>query len=299
MKNKKTEANISMVVSKTFSGLNMNALKYLLPLWMSPLTGASFRCVFAAVAFWVIGWFMKPEVSTTKDKVWLFLLGAIGIYGFMFLYLIGLSKTTPVSSSIFTSLQPIWVFLIMIVFYKERLSGKKITGMGIGLVGALVCILTQKSDDLASDAFVGNMFCLFSSVAYAVYLVLSQRVLANVGAMTMLRYTFTGAAVSGLIVTAFTGFEAPVLTMPVHWQPFLILVFVLVFPTTISYLLVPVGLKYLKTTVVAIYGYLILIVATVTSLVVGQDRFSWTQTAAILFICIGVYLVEVAESKEK
>ena len=32
---KKTEANISMVVSKTFSGLNMNALKYLLPLWMS------------------------------------------------------------------------------------------------------------------------------------------------------------------------------------------------------------------------------------------------------------------------
>ena len=31
MKNKKVEANLSMVVSKTFSGLNMNALKYLLP----------------------------------------------------------------------------------------------------------------------------------------------------------------------------------------------------------------------------------------------------------------------------
>lgn len=299
MKNKKLEANLSMAVSKVLGGLNMNALKFLLPLWMSPLTGAALRCTFAAVAFWVIGWFMPAEKSTSREKWLLFLLGALGLYGFMFLYLIGLSKTTPVSSSIFTSLQPIWVFLIMIVFYKERLSGKKITGMGIGLVGALVCILTQKSDDLASDAFVGNMFCLFSSVAYAVYLVLSQRVLANVGAMTMLRYTFTGAAVSGLIVTAFTGFEAPVLTMPVHWQPFLILVFVLVFPTTISYLLVPVGLKYLKTTVVAIYGYLILIVATVTSLVVGQDRFSWTQTAAILFICIGVYLVEVAESKEK
>lgn len=299
MKNKKLEANLSMAVSKVLGGLNMNALKFLLPLWMSPLTGAALRCTFAAVAFWVIGWFMPAEKSTSREKWLLFLLGALGLYGFMFLYLIGLSKTTPVSSSIFTSLQPIWVFLIMIIFYKERLSGKKIIGMGIGLVGALVCILTQKSDDLASDAFVGNMFCLFSSVAYAVYLVLSQRVLANVGAMTMLRYTFTGAAVSGLIVTAFTDFEAPVLTMPVHWQPFLILVFVLVFPTTISYLLVPVGLKYLKTTVVAIYGYLILIVATVTSLVVGQDRFSWTQTAAILFICIGVYLVEVAESKEK
>jgi drug/metabolite transporter (DMT)-like permease len=44
---------------------------------------------------------------------------------------------------------------------------------------------------------------------------------------------------------------------------------------------------------------LILIVATIASLILGQDRFSWTQTFAILFICVGVYLVEAAESKDK
>ena len=60
-----------------------------------------------------------------------------------------------------------------------------------------------------------------------------------------------------------------------------------------------VGLKYLKTTLVAIYGYLILIVATVTSFVLGQDRFSWTQLAAIVLICASVYLVEVAESNKQ
>ena len=54
MKNKKTEANLSMIVSKTFSGLNANALKYLLPLWIAPLTGVMFRCVFAAIVFWII-----------------------------------------------------------------------------------------------------------------------------------------------------------------------------------------------------------------------------------------------------
>ena len=242
MKNKKLEANLSMAVSKIFSGLNMNALKYLLPLWMSPLTGATLRCTFAAAAFWVIGWFMPPEKSSAKDKWLLFLLGAFGLYGFMFLYLAGLSKTTPVSSSIFTSLQPIWVFLIMIFFYKEKATWKKILGISIGLVGA---------------------------------------------------------AVSAIIVTFITGFDAPVFSMPFHWTPFLILMFVLIFPTTISYMLLPVGLKYLKTTVVAIYGYLILIVATIASLALGQDRFSWTQTCAIIFICIGVYLVEVAESKDK
>ena len=207
MKNKKLEANLSMAVSKIFSGLNMNALKYLLPLWMSPLTGATLRCTFAAAAFWMIGWFMPPEKSSAKDKWLLFLLGAFGLYGFMFLYLAGLSKTTPVSSSIFTSLQPIWVFLIMIFFYKEKATWKKILGISIGLVGALVCILTQQSDDLASDAFVGNMLCLISSIVYAVYLILSQRILSSIGAMTMLRYTFSGAAVSAIIVTFITGFR--------------------------------------------------------------------------------------------
>ena len=300
MKNKKLEANLYMAISKVFSGLNMNALKYLLPLWMSPLTGATIRCTFAAVAFWIIGWFAPPEEKTSrKDKWLLFLLGALGLYGFMFLYLIGLSKTTPGSSSIFTSLQPIWVFLIMIFFYHEKATGSKIVGISIALVGALVCILTQRSDDLASDAFVGNMLCLSSSVVYAIYLVMSKRILSAVGPITMLKYTFSGSAVSGLIVSMITGFDAPVFSLPFHWLPFAVLMFVLIFPTTISYMLLPIGLKYLKTTVVAIYGYLILIVATIASLILGQDRFSWTQTFAILFICVGVYLVEVAESKDK
>lgn len=300
MKNKQLEANLYMAISKVFSGLNMNALKFLLPLWMSPLTGATVRCTFAAVAFWVIGWCIPPEEKTTRrDKWFLFLLGAVGLYGFMFLYLVGLSKTTPVSSSIFTSLQPIWVFLIMIFFYHEKATGSKIVGISMALVGALVCILTQQSDDLASDAFMGNMLCLVSSVVYAVYLVMSKRILSAVGPITMLKYTFSGSAVSGIIVSMITGFDAPVFSMPFHWLPFAVLMFVLIFPTTISYMLLPIGLKYLKTTVVAIYGYLILIVATIASLILGQDRFSWTQTFAILFICVGVYLVEVAESKDK
>lgn len=90
--------------------------------------------------------------------------------------------------------------------------------------------------------------------------------------------------------------------MPFHWTPFLILMFVLIFPTTISYMLLPVGLKYLKTTVVAIYGYLILIVATITSLALGQDRFSWTQTFAIILSVLEFTWLKwpkVKKSKEK
>ena len=188
MKNKKTGSQSEYGCIKNIQRFEYECPEVSASPMDEPLTGATLRCTFAAAAFWMIGWFMPPEKSSAKDKWLLFLLGAFGLYGFMFLYLAGLSKTTPVSSSIFTSLQPIWVFLIMIFFYKEKATWKKILGISIGLVGALVCILTQQSDDLASDAFVGNMLCLISSIVYAVYLILSQRILSSIGAMTMLRY---------------------------------------------------------------------------------------------------------------
>lgn len=276
MKNKKTEANLSMIVSKTFSGLNANALRYLLPLWIAPLTGVMFRCVFGALMFWIISLFWKQDKTTLREKVTLFLLGAIGLFGFMFFYLIGVSKTTPVSSSLFSSLQPIWVFILSVLFLKERITAMKIIGIAIGLGGALLCILTQKSDDLASDAFTGNMLCMLSSIAYAAYLIISNVVLGRVSSLNMLRYSFLGAAFSSLVVMAFTGFDAHLFSH-FEWTPFLVLMFVLIFPTTISYLLIPIGLKYLSTTLVALYGYLILIVATIVSLSIGQDRFSCTR----------------------
>lgn len=183
------------------------------------------------------------------------------------------------------------------LFYKEKATRKKIIGISIGLIGALVCILTQQSDELASYTFLGNMLCLLSSVVYAVSHFESAHTY-RYRCDAMLKYIFSGAAVSAVIVTLIIGFESSVLSMPFHCTPFLVLMFVLIFPTTLSYMLLPVGLKYLKTIVVVIYGCLILIVATVASLILGQDRFSWTQMFVILFICIGVHLVEVAEIKE-
>ena len=225
MQNKVVMANWAMVVSKVFGGLNVNALHYLLPLWLAPLTGATFRCVFAAVAFWILGRFAWPEKASTRDKWILFVMGAVGIYGYMFSYLMGLSKTTPVSAAIFTSMQPIWVFVISVLFMHERISLLKVVGILVGLGGALLCILTQKSDDLASDALAGNLFCLMSSIIYAIYLVLSNQFLKRTGTYTLMRYTFSGAAVSSLVVMAFTGYDAPLFESPLHLWPLALLLF--------------------------------------------------------------------------
>jgi len=297
--NNNVKANVSMTMSKVFSGMNMNALKFLLPLWISPISGTMLRCVFAAVIFWIVSFFSpRDKDATTKTKLFLFLLGAMLLYCYLLSFIAGLNRTTPVSASIFSSLQPIWVFLIMIIFFKQKATILKVSGIIIGLGGALLCILTQHSDDLASDPKIGNLFCLISSVSYAIYLIVTSKVLKKISVITMLKYTFSGAAFSSIIAVSFEGLDAPVLSESVFSAPFLIFLFVLIFPTVLTNFLIPIGLKYLSPTLVSVYGYLVLVVATIISFSIGQDRFHITQLISILMICSSVYLVEIADSKK-
>lgn len=299
--NGKLKGNIEMFSSKVFSGLNENALRYLLPTWMTAMTGVVLRLGFGSLFFWVWGFFTKDKFpkASWKDCLTLFGVGVVFVFGYMWTLLLGLTYTTPISSSIFISLQPVWVYIICLILGTESLSKGKVAGIIIGFGGALLCVLTQKSGAVASDPFKGNMFCLASSVLYAGYLVVEKRYLKRLGSAMVSKWTFLGGAIPAIILVCFQGWHAPVLTQGLFSTPMLVLLFVLIFPTSVSYLLQDFALKLLPATVVALYGDLILIVAAIASYILGQDIFSWWQIAAILLMIVSVYLVEVAERRGK
>ena len=289
-----------MFVSKTFSGLNENALRYLLPRWMSAYSGVVMRLVFGTLFFWVASK-VDPEArrqrSSAGMKLALFAVGAVCMFGYMFALLQGLSYTTPISSSIFISMEPVWVFLICVIFLHDRVTWMKITGILLGLGGAFIIIMTQKSSDVASNPMLGNIYCLASSLLYAIYLVLQKQFLKHTDMYTVNRWAFLGGACVAAISILFTGWDASVLHQSLFSTPMLVLLFVLIFPSAVSYLLLSIGLRNLSATVVAIYGYLILIVATIVSYILGQDHFDWWQMLSIIMIVASVYFVEIANEK--
>lgn len=289
-----------MFVSKTFSGLNENALRYLLPRWMSAYSGVVMRLVFGTLFFWVASK-VDPEArrqrSSAGMKLALFAVGAVCMFGYMFALLQGLSYTTPISSSIFISMEPVWVFLICVIFLHDRVTWMKITGILLGLGGAFIIIMTQKSSDVASNPMLGNIYCLASSLLYAIYLVLQKQFLKHTDMYTVNRWAFLGGACVAAISILFTGWDASVLHQSLLSTPMLVLLFVLIFPSAVSYLLLSIGLRNLSATVVAIYGYLILIVATIVSYILGQDHFDWWQMLSIVMIVASVYFVEIANEK--
>lgn len=299
MTGNKLKGNLAMTLSKIFSGLNENALKYLVPTWMSPFSGAVIRLAFGAVGYWVTGIFTrkKSTPATARQKLMLFLMGAVLVFGYMFTLLAGLKYTTPISSSIFISLQPAIVFIISAIFLKEKVTRMKIIGILLGLAGAMIIISTQKTTETASNPLLGNLFCLGSAICYSLYLIFSGYFLKKLDVVTVSKWSFLGGLVSSAISICFIGWDAIVLTQNLFSTPMLVLAFVLICPTFISYFLVAVGIKNLKVTVVALYSNLILVTATIFSYIFGQDIFSWWQIAAIVLIIVSVYFMEVAEAK--
>lgn len=292
--------NVSMFVAKTFSGLNENALKYLLPTWMNAFTGVVLRLGFGSIFFWILGWVRpdKNERVTMRDRLLLLLTGLIAVFGYMYTLLIGLTYTTPISSSIFIALQATVVYIICLILRTYRLSTGRLIGIFLGIAGALVCVLTQKHSDVAKDPILGNTFCLMSTFFFSAYLVIEKKFLKRLSNATVSKYTFSGGLISATVALLITGkWFAPVLTSGVFSTPFLVLAFVLIFPTALGYLLTDIGLKKLSATVVALYGNWILIVAAIMSYILGQDKFSWWQVLSIMLIIGSVCLVERAENK--
>ncbi len=286
----------ALFIARLFSGFNMNALKFLLPVWIAPLSCVTLRLLFGMLFFWTIGIFEKPDTSSISDRVKLFFLGAIGVFGYMALYAIGLSMTTPVNLAILNSMQPIWVFILSAIFLGEKITCNKVLGISVGFLGAILCLLSQPDKELADNPLLGNLLGLSCSVCYAVYIILSGKILCRVSNMTMLRYTFLGASVSSLIATFITGFNAPIFSLHIELMPVIALLYILLFPTVLSYLLIPVGLKFLNATAVSIYGYMTLFVATIASVILGQDRLDDIQLSALAMMCLSIYWVSIAET---
>ena len=159
----------------------MNGLKYLLPLWLGALTGVTIRCVFAAVAFWLTGCFIKEAAVTRKQRIMLFASGRSGFTDLCSAICWASAKPLRFRAPYSIRCSLYGYFSFPFSFCRESLGNEDSMAVALGFGGAMLCILTQGSDDLARDAFTGNLLCMISSFVFAVYLIVARNCLEKVG----------------------------------------------------------------------------------------------------------------------
>lgn len=271
---------------------------------ISSMLVADVRIFGAAILFWIISLFGKREkIEDKMDYVRFFFAGLFAILLNQGVYVTGVSMTSPVDASIITTTLPIVTMIFAAIFIKEPITGMKAGGVLLGACGALLLVfgnylLPGASSGAASwhsSSLTGDLLCFLAQCSYAIYLVIFRDLIRKYSPVTLMKWMFTFASVVMIPMSArslaLAGWDA------ISMTEYAELAYVLVFGTFLCYLIVPVGQKYLRPTLVAMYNYVQPIVATAAAIVWGMDTFNVLKIVAVVLIFSGVLLVNKSKAK--
>jgi drug/metabolite transporter (DMT)-like permease len=156
---------------------------------LPPLTVVTARLLVSAVCF--LGWFawrgVRPKVASLGALWRLFWLSLIGTGLHYGTQTIGLQYTTASNGSIYAATCPVWISLIAWVVLGERLSGRKMAGIAVALVGVLTVMgaKTLLSFELVGH-LLGDSLVLVSIVLWGLFTVYGKRESEDLGALQLL-----------------------------------------------------------------------------------------------------------------
>jgi drug/metabolite transporter (DMT)-like permease len=269
--------------------VSFTVAKEVMPQYVKPFGFIFLRVSGATLLFWTVGLFLRKERIDTSDYPRL-LLGAIfGIALNQLSFFKGLSMTTPISASVIMVSSPILVLSFSAILLRERVTKRKISGIFIGMIGAVVLIVFGKEIGSSSDGSLGNLLIFVNATSYSLYLILIKSLTRKYQPITLAKWLY----LLGLFMVIPFGIQEFNL---IEWQgmPEGILWrigFIVVFTSFLTYLLNLFAIRKLLPTTLSIFIYLQPVIATSYALLIGSDSLNLIKLLSTLLIFTGVFLV--------
>ena len=297
--------NLCILIAVIFWGVNVSVTKALIPEWMTAYGIIIVRLVGGAICMWIASLFVKTSKILKGDWIKLILGGAIGLFLFIFLFILSLKYGNPIDISIIMTLPPVFVILINVIFLKQRPYWIEYLGVIVSFIGAAIVILggvghhseLHHTVHHSKDNLIGDILAIVSTICYAFYLVIVVGPTKTYKPITMLRWVFLFSAIPALALIPFATHE-PILhtTKAVPWIE---IAFILFCVTFIAYFLVEPAIKYIGSELVSIYQYLLPVFATISAVLMGLAHLRWIQVIAMVIIVIGMVLTNVGKKHRK
>jgi len=154
-----------------------------------PLVLAAIRVVCAAVVLEGIRRLASDRELEPQDRPAVLLYALLGVSCNQILYIVGLSMTTAINTSILCSAIPIFTLAAAVLLGRESLRARTVAGVALALAGVLV-LLDVTRFDLSSRHLRGDLLIVANSLSYSFYLVLSRPILARYTARTVVSRIF-------------------------------------------------------------------------------------------------------------
>ena len=288
---KRTLGFLAALGATIIYGLNHTIAKNVMPIYITPFGFILLRVLGAAILFWVVSFFIKPEKIKKKDWPRLIACSFLGMVINMLAFFKGLELSTPVNSSVIITISPIIVFIFSAILLKEKIQFLKTIGIISGFIGAVILVLyTSKTGINAPNIPLGNVLFIVNSFAYGLYLVLVKPLIEKYNIITLLKWLFLLAIFLNLPLT-FNEFTSVKWTdLPIN-DAVLPMLFVVVGTTFCTYLFNAYALRTLSPSTVSSFIYLQPIVGIVYAVSTKSDTLSIVSVTGMILIFIGIYLV--------
>lgn len=288
--NQRTLALIATSIATLIYGVTFTVAKEVMPMYIKPFGFILLRVGGAAIVFWILGLFVKATSIEKADYKKIIIAAFFGVGLNMLTFFKGLSYTTPISASVIMVTAPILVLIFASILLKEKLILRKIIGIVIGLIGAIVLIVYGSSSTKnAENVMLGNLLVFVNAASYAMYLVQVKKLIAKYNPIVFVKWLY----LFGFLFVVPFGLSELV-EVQWHLMPtsiYLKAAFVVLFTTCITYLFNLFALSRLKPTTVSVFIYLQPVIASIYALFVGSDSLNAIKIAATLLIFLGVFLV--------
>jgi len=286
----------SLLIAYIIFGLNVPIMKSVLADGeLTSLAIAFLRFTGATAIFWIVSLFLPREKVPFRDKLLLFCASIFGVFLCQFLFSLGLYRTSPIDAAVINTVSPIMTMILAAFFLKEPVTWKKAIGVFIGASGALLLILSEDVHDRGGASLAGNLIVMLSTLSFVIYLTAFKNLIMRYSPVTLMKWMFLFATVCGLPFCwrDVSAIDYKIIPAGIWLKTS----FVIVMATFLSYLLIPIGQRYLRPTIVSMYNYIQPIVSSLVAVAIGMDVFGWKKAASTLLVFVGVYVVTQSKSR--
>lgn len=246
--------------------------------------------VYGSAFFLILGLgVLKRKLLRIKIKdSWCFVgTGVFSIVFFSYCYFRNVEVSSVAVSSILMYTSPVWVTLLSVIFFKERITKRK----GLALILALVgCVLVSGITDGIGSISVQSILLGFGSgIGYGLYTIFGQFAL-NKGyhSMTVSAYTFLFACVGVLPFVNIPSILNRLMEKPEMWMYAVCISF---FTTCVSFSLYTLGLQYMEPGRAAVLATLEPIVSTVVGVILFEEPVTVGMIIGIILVLVSSVLI--------
>ena len=247
------------------------------------------RLILAIILLLAIALIQKRDFTINiKSHSYIFLLALIAVFH-LWIQVTGLKFTTASNTGWIIGTAPIFMAILGLIFFKEKLNALKVTGIIIATLGLLLLVGKGNPTNIDLIKNKGDLLVLSSSFTWGIYSMVNKKISLNYSPVMTILYLFIMMAI---IIIPFTVSESSINSVAhlseIGW---IAILFLGLLCSGVAYVIWAYALREMESAKVGAYLYFEPFVTVITAWIFLREDITLFMILSGLIITAGVFLV--------